>query len=242
MFARARPILQTSNWLQRAPARCLATESKTITSFFQLFPKNFPHGGPPEDSLIVNPKSLRREYRVLQSENHPDILIGSAILNAASASPASSESDSNDSALSSVINRAYTTLRNPYARVAHFIQLEHPEKLDITQDDVSKKLIANFQSSSPESSMEYKDMLMTVLEAHEALELAGSESELDDLSVENDERIKESEKKIDDLIQEEWPIQRWNDLMMEAIRLKYWVNIQNGIKEWEPGKPVHLTH
>ena len=33
-----------------------------------------------------------------------------------------------------------------------------------------------------------------------------------------------------------------DELIMEAIRLKYWVNIANACKEWEPGKPVHLTH
>lgn len=44
------------------------------------------------------------------------------------------------------------------------------------------------------------------------------------------------------LIRNDWPIKDWDPTIMEAIRLKYWVNIQNGIKEWEQGKPVHLTH
>ncbi|ABN64764.2 molecular chaperone [Scheffersomyces stipitis CBS 6054] len=214
---------------------------KSVSSFFQLFPKNFPSGGPPQDSLIVNPKSLRREYRTLQSENHPDISFGSTVLNAVK-SEASSEGEDSETSFSSVINRAYSTLRNPYSKIAHFIQLTHPQKIDITQDDVSKEIIANFQKSSPDSAMEYKDMLMTVLEAHEALELAASESELDDLAIENDARIKESEEFLDSLIQQHSPIQNWDPIIMEAIRLKYWVNIHNGIKDWEPGKPVHLTH
>ncbi|ODV79667.1 uncharacterized protein CANTADRAFT_89309 [Suhomyces tanzawaensis NRRL Y-17324] len=205
-----------------------------VKSFFQLFPKTFPEGGPPQDSFMTSPKALRREYRVLQSENHPDILIGSSALNKAGSS--------GDASFSSIINRAYTTLRNPYSRIAHLIQLYHPQELDITQDDTAKELIAKFQSQSPESSLEYKEMLLMVLEAHESLEMAEQESELEDLSAENDERIKESEKTIDAIIQNHWPITDWDALMMEAIRLKYWVNIQNGIKEWEPGKPVHLTH
>lgn len=212
--------------------RRMASESKAINSYFDLFPKNFPGGGPPQDSFISNSKSLRREYRQLQSENHPDILFGSSLLKGAK--------DQLD--FSSVINRAYTALRNPYSRIAHFVQLYHPQHLDISQDEVAKELIAKFQSQSSESSFEYKEMLMLVLEAHESLEMATLETELDDLSVENDAIIADSEEKLQKLITSEWPVKDWDPIIMEAIRLKYWVNIQNAIKEWEQGKPVHLTH
>lgn len=210
----------------------ISGSSRPINSYFELFPKNFPAGGPPKDSFISNSKSMRREYRQLQSENHPDILFGSSILKGVK--------DQLD--FSSVINRAYTALRNPYSRISHFIQLYHPQHLDITQDEVAKELIANFQSHSNESSFEYKDMLMVVLEAHESLEMATLETELDDLTEENDARIRDSEEKLEKLIRNDWPIKDWDPTIMEAIRLKYWVNIQNGIKEWEQGKPVHLTH
>lgn len=223
--------------------RCYATtsamvkfysSSRSIKSFFDLFPATFPAGGPPKDSFLVNDRQLRREYRLLQSENHPDIVIGSAALNKAK------ELDGAENVFSSLINKGYTTIRNPYTRIAHFIELHHPDHLDITQDDVAKSLIANFQSSSNESSLEYKEMLMMVLEAHESLELATNENDLDDLSDENDARIEQSAERIELLLKKQ-PL-NWDNLMMEAIRLKYWVNIQNGIKEWEPGKPVHLTH
>lgn len=200
-------------------------------NYFDLFPKTFPAGGPPADLFTVNPRQLRREYRNLQSEHHPDIVMGSSsLLNA--------ESVEDDT--SANINKAYSTLRNPYTRAAYIIKLQHPEHLDITQDEVAKKLISGFESDSKAYSLDYKMLLMTVLEAHEAMEMATSESDLDVLSQENDERIEETEKKIEKLLSQN-PI-RWEAVLIESIRMKYWVNIANGIKGWEPGKPVLLTH
>ncbi|EER34223.1 hypothetical protein CTRG_01083 [Candida tropicalis MYA-3404] len=189
-------------------------------SYFKLFPHTFPHGGPPKDSFLINDRVLRREYRALQSEHHPDV--------------------SADNGKSSDINRAYTTLKNPYTRIAHFIYLNSPDHVNITEDSVAKKLIQEYQQQSMENSMNYKEMLMSVLEAHEQLELAESEHQLETLETENDARIDSTESKIQHSLHE--PVINWEELMMDAIRLKYWVNIQNGIKEWEPGKPVHLTH
>jgi len=83
-------------------------------------------------------------------------------------------------------------------------------------------------------------MLMMVLEAHESLELATQDQDLEALSEENDERIVESEEAIGKLLETK-PL-NWNGIMMEAVRLKYWINIQKGIKDWEPGKPVNITH
>ncbi|WEJ94098.1 hypothetical protein PSN45_001577 [Yamadazyma tenuis] len=209
-----------------------STLTTTLKSYFDLFPKSFPGGGPPSDPFKVAPKALRREFRLLQSEHHPDILIGSQAL---SKSPEASSGD-----FSAFLNKAYTTIQNPYTRVSHLIELYHPQHPDISQDDVSKKMIEKFQSESEESSLEYKGMLMTVLDAHESLEFANSEEDLEPLSDENKVRIEETEETIDQLLIET-PID-WDKVMLEAIRLKYWVNIQNGIKDWEPGKPVLLTH
>lgn len=197
-----------------------------------MFPKCFPQGGPPSDQFDVNLRQLRREYRNLQSEHHPDVVMGSSAL---SVGPSVASDDT-----SALINKAYSTLRNPYTRAAYIIRLQHPENLDITQDEVSKQLISQFQADSQEYSREYKVLLMTVLDAHESLELASSEADLEHLQVENEARIEETSEKIEELLTKK-PVP-WNELIIEAIRMKYWVNIANGIKEWEPGKPVHLTH
>lgn len=152
----------------------------------------------------------------------------------------SGEIPPNEGQVSALLNRAYSTLKNPYTRAAYLIQLHHPDHLDITQDEVSKELIAKFQDESSEYSLDYKMLLMTVLEAHESLEMATSEADLEELSSENDVRIEECEEKLEKSFLSD-PIP-WNDVLIETIRLKYWMNIANGIKEWEPGKPVHLTH
>lgn len=213
--------------------RSLRRYALTEKTHFQLFPKSFPAGGPPKDAFQVNPRLLRREYRALQSQNHPDVVMGSSAFTENTAS-----TTANDSA-SLAINNAYTMLKNPYTRAAYIIQLQHPDHIDITQDEVSKEFIAKVQASS-EQSLNYKELLMTVLEAHEALELATLEADLEHLEQENSAKMLESEQKLEDLLQES-PVP-WEQFIIETIRLKYWVNIANGIKEWEAGKPVLLTH
>lgn len=215
------PILQRLNYSTGSPS--------SVISFFKIFPQNFPNGGPPADDFIIKLRLLRREYRLIQSEHHPDV----------------AESDSDDH--SSLVNSAYSTIKNPYTRLAHVIRLNHPDNIDITQDEVAKQQIAELQKNSPELSIEYKTMLMDVLEAHESLESAELESDLDTLSQENDMRLQQSEEKIDGILKKhnsDGHVQNlnWDEIVLEAIQLKYWVNIQNAIKDWEQGKPVHLTH
>lgn len=204
-------------------------------NYFDLFPKAFPNGGPPADPFQINLRLLRREYRSLQSENHPDIVMGASALDDGAKSD-----DVGSDGVSADINRAYSTIRNAYTRAAYVIQLHHPDHLDITQDEVAKELIAHFQADSQEYSLDYKMLLMTVLEAHESLELALSEADLEALSLENDDRIAETLLLIEQMLEQK-PIV-WDDVIIEAIRMKYWVNIATAIRDWEPGKPVHLTH
>lgn len=204
--------------------RTLARWQLLVTNYFHLYPKNFPQGGPPKDLFVVNERGLRREYKLLQLKAHPD----------------KQQNTQNDEQLT-MINRSYQTLNNPYTRLCHLIQVYHPEHIDIADDRVVKQMIGRFEKEKAESIGEYKEMLMTVLEEHERLEMALSEADVDELNQENEDRIGEAEEKIEHQLAE-WPPALWDELIMEAIRLKYWVNIANACKEWEPGKPVHLTH
>lgn len=83
-------------------------------------------------------------------------------------------------------------------------------------------------------------MLMLVLDAHESLEMAELERELEELEADNDRRVHDATATVEALLR--LPQVDWDRVVMEAIKLKYWVNIQNAIKEWQQGKPVHLTH
>lgn len=200
-------------------------QSTAPANMFSLYPKNFPHGGPPHDPFVVNDRALRREYKLLQLVAHPD-----------------KQASATDDAQLTEINKSYRILSNPYTRLCHLIQLHHPAHVDISDDAVAKDLIAKYQNKLPENLSRYKEMLMTVLDAHELLELADTEKDLEELETENDLRIGDSEDAIDAAIRRQWPPADWDELMIAAIKLKYWVNIQNACKEWEPGKPVHLTH
>lgn len=200
------------------------------TNFFRYFPKTFPAGGPPKDLFLVNARTLRKEFRALQSQNHPDILQGASSF---------SENQGIDEA-SSHINRAYSMVKNPYLRAAHIIEILHPEHFDISKDETSKELIQKLKADSALDSFNYEHLLMTVLEAHESLEMATKESDLEALQDENNTRIEESENKIADLLKSSQI--EWSCVIAEAIKLKYWANIDNGIREWEQGKPVLLTH
>jgi molecular chaperone HscB len=79
---------------------------------------------------------------------------------------------------------------------------------------------------------------MTVLEAREAMEAAESEEDLAGLVEENEARIEESERVIGEALER-------GDLetaKREAVRLRYWVNIREGLTHWERGKEVVLQH
>lgn len=209
--------------------------STRLDNYFRLFPQTFPNGGPPKESFLIKERQLRRELRQLQSTNHPDMIAQEAI----SGSNASAVQAKGELQISALLNKAFTTISNPYTRIAHVIQLYHPGHIDITQDDISKTLISKFQNEDAEFAMSYKELLLSVLDAHESLEMATTEEDLEELDAQNMERMKETEKAIDKQLGEN---PQWNQILIDAIKLKYWVNIAHGIKEWEPGKPVHLTH
>lgn len=198
-------------------------------NLFSCFPKAFPNQGPPHDPFQINLNLLRREYRSLQSLSHPD---KSHSIDANASADASNAS--------SVINRAYTILKNPYLRAAHAVHLHHPQHIDVTQDDVSKAFLSSVHENSGEEALEYKQMLLQVLDAHESLEFANSESDLHALTLENNKRIDESQDRVQECFQRSKV--PWDALVLEVIRLKYWVNIDNAIREWEPGTPILLTH
>lgn len=123
-------------------------------------------------------------------------------------------------ALSMRINEAYKTLQDPLRR-AQYLLSRH----DIDTEDESAKL-----SDS--------ELLMEVMEAREAVDEVEEESELGGLRTENDERVRESVRILEEAFAQ-------NDLQraaQETIRLRYWVNIDQSIIGWEKGQgggPVH---
>jgi molecular chaperone HscB len=92
---------------------------------------------------------------------------------------------------------------------------------------------AGTQSAAPDA-----ELLMTVLEAREVIEEAQCEEDLEEVRVANEERIDEAERRIGEALESE-DVQAAKE---EAVRLRYWVNIREGVKGWERGKPLVLQH
>lgn len=191
-------------------------------NFFKLFPKSYPNGGPPKDPFKTDLRKLRKEYLKLLTDSHPDKLVGSAVLKG--------DAPSGVDEASKVLNKAYGTLKSPLTRSQHVLQLNG---VDVVSDDPNG-LGAEIRNSFSGN----KELLLMILDIHERLEDCSNKEELKGLKEENDARIAESESRLEELFRE----QNWDEAAVETIRLNFWFNIKNAIKEWEPGKPVNLTH
>jgi len=79
---------------------------------------------------------------------------------------------------------------------------------------------------------------MEVLELRERIEEASTEEEVERMRAENDARIAECVCALEEAFRED-------DLRAAkrlAVRLRYWVNVEDVLREWEKGKPVVLEH
>lgn len=83
-----------------------------------------------------------------------------------------------------------------------------------------------------------QELLMEVLEAREEIEEAQTEEDLLPLRTVNDVRIKESLRTLEKCFGED----DLETAKVEAVRLRYWVNIKESLDAWEKGKPVVLVH
>ncbi|KAF2088117.1 Co-chaperone Hsc20 [Saccharata proteae CBS 121410] len=124
-------------------------------------------------------------------------------------------------ALSARINEAYKTLQNPLLRAQYLLSLRG---IDVAEDEGLK--------------VEDPELLMEVLEMRERIEEAGSEEEVEAMKRENGVKVDESVKLLDEAFRTD-DVERAKS---EAVRLRYWVNIQDSLDQWEPGKPVVLSH
>lgn len=81
-------------------------------------------------------------------------------------------------------------------------------------------------------------LLMEVLDAREEIENAQEEEELDELKTANDRRIELSEEILDNAFKKD----DIEAAKLEAVRMRYWVNIKESLDNWEKGKPIVLEH
>lgn len=79
---------------------------------------------------------------------------------------------------------------------------------------------------------------MEVMEAQEALEAAEEESELEGMREENKQRITRTVEALGECL-EKGDVE---GARKEAVRLRFWRSLDEGLREWEKGKEVRLVH
>lgn len=128
-------------------------------------------------------------------------------------------------ALSARINEAYKTLSSPLLRAQYL--------LSIRGDDSHSDDAAQLGPAQGD-----QELILEVLELRERIEELETEAEVEEMKSENDERIEESVGELERAFE-------GDDLeaaKREAVRLRYWVNVGDVLREWERGKPVVLEH
>ncbi|KAJ8107605.1 hypothetical protein OPT61_g8749 [Boeremia exigua] len=124
-------------------------------------------------------------------------------------------------ATSARINEAYKTLQSPLHRAQYLLS---QRGIETAEDETAK--------------VDDPELLMEVLEAREQIEEAESEEDLVGMKDENEVRIQESIKALEEAFAK-------NDVELaksETVKLRYWMNISESIANWEKGKPVMLEH
>lgn len=79
---------------------------------------------------------------------------------------------------------------------------------------------------------------MEVLELREQIEEAETEVEVEEMRTDNEERLAKSVR----VLEEAFARDDLEAARREAVRLRYWVNVGDTLREWERGKPVLLHH
>lgn len=181
-----------------------------------------PLGPPPSGPFEVDVRALRREFLRLQAAAHPDFHHS-----ASSQSAATERARKQAETASALINQAFKTLSSPLLRAQYLLA-----------ELAGMDLVADEAGSDSGAGAEDPELLMTVLEAREATEEAKSERDLEEVKEANEVRIQEAETNLT----RAFKMGNFEGAREEAVRLRYWYNIREGIDNWEPGKPMVLQH
>ncbi|OAA64334.1 Co-chaperone Hsc20 [Niveomyces insectorum RCEF 264] len=261
---RAQPRSQQQQQQQQQQQASSGTPSPSTAApagrlpFYALFPKTLPQGPPPHGPFDINLRALRTEFLRLQAAAHPDFhhhASGAVDDEAAAAAavaattttptptPTPAPADDNHraperrhsaararaEALSAGINEAYKTLASPLLRAQYLLQQRFG--IDLAGDEATTLWGAGDGQNDTE-------LLMAVLDVREAIERAEAEDDLAPIRADNDERMRASEAALAQAFAADDPAAA----RREAVRLRYWVNIDDALRNWERGKDIVLEH
>lgn len=202
--------------------------------YYDLFPESLPQGPPPQGPFDIDVRALRREFLRLQAASHPDYFHSASTSSSSSSSAPDPENTAaaakrrrQAEATSSHINAAYKTLSHPLLRAQYILAERYG--VDLAGDEAGSH--AGGAPADPA-------LLMEVLEAREAIDEAESEDDLEGPMAENEERIGRCLEGLRRAFAEG----DVDGAVGEAIRLRYWESIKEGIRGWEKGVGGGLLH
>ncbi|KAL2869992.1 J-type chaperone JAC1 [Aspergillus lucknowensis] len=186
------------------------------TTHYTIFPQTLPNGPPPASPFTIDLPTLRREFLQLQNTLHPDKY---------PPGPMKQEAE----ALSARINEAYRTLADPLLRGQYLLKEMHG--IDVTAEDG-----AGQHPMDPE-------LLTEVMDVQEAIEEVGdgpeAEKAIEEMKTENEARVRGCVEALAGAFD-------GGDVEAargECVRLKFWVSVGEGLREWEPGMGgIRLVH
>lgn len=206
--------------------------------YYDLFPESLPQGPPPQGPFDIDVRALRREFLRLQAASHPDYF-HAASTSSSTSSSSSSAPDPEDiaaakrrrqaEAASSHINAAYKTLSHPLLRAQYILAERYG--VDLAGDEAGSHTGAIGAAADPA-------LLVEVLEAREAVDEAENESDLEGPMAENEARIGRCVEGLRRAFAEG----DVDGAIGEAVRLRYWESIKEGIRGWEKGVGGGLLH
>jgi molecular chaperone HscB len=85
---------------------------------------------------------------------------------------------------------------------------------------------------------------MQVMELREQLEEAQSEEDVEAIKSENSEYLQQTLRKIDALLDDAngQDDVDWEKMKKLTVELRYWSNIEDVCREWQPGQAITLHH
>ncbi|GJE86120.1 co-chaperone Hsc20 [Phanerochaete sordida] len=146
----------------------------------------------------VDPVDLKHRFRELQRVIHPDKWSGKG-----------SEVQDVAVQLSSIVNKAYTTLLNPYTRAEYIMQLED---IHIGESD----------------SLDDPELIMEIMEAREELETAEDREDVERIREENQEKIDEIIPELSAAV----AAKDWDAAKNATVKLKYLQGINAAAEAW----------
>ena len=138
---------------------------------------------------------------------------------------------------SSLVNKAYETLLSPLPRLLYLVRTETGRDLGSDEDADGG---GGGKKMDPE-------LLMTVLQTREELEDASGQEAVDAIRAQNKERFQHVLDRLDKIFAataEPTNAEKvdWQQVIGLAVQLRYWQNIEDACREWQPGNPIALAH